>query len=134
MSTARNHFHLIGNIGKDPELKHSSNGSAYFNSSIAVNKRIKDSEGNTKTITNWFNFTLWGKQAETLSKYIKKGSTVALSGEIKTEKRKVGDDEITVMALKVDNCEILGGGSKSSSSSEEDSDDLGFGNYDDITE
>lgn len=122
---ARNSLTLIGNVGKDPELNTSKNGNSYCNLSIAVNKRYKDEDGQTKTVTNWFPFTLWGKKAETLSKYIKKGSTIAVSGELVTKKRKVGDeDEITVIEIKVDEVEILSGGKTGGSRSEDAEDDI----------
>ena len=128
---ARNSVTLIGNVGKDPELKTTGNGTAFCNLSIAVNKRYKDDSGETKTITNWFPFTLWGKKAETLSKYIKKGSTIAVSGELTTRKRKVGDEEeITVIEIKVDEVEILTGGKTSGGgrdSGGEDDDNIGGG-------
>lgn len=120
---ARNSVTLIGNVGKDPELKSTGNGTAYCNLSIAVNKRYKDDSGETKTITNWFPFTLWGKKAETLSKYIKKGSTIAVSGELTTRKRKVGDEEISVVEIKVDEVEILTGGKTSGGSAGGEDDD-----------
>ena len=123
---ARNSVTLIGNVGKDPELKSTGNGTAFCNLSIAVNKRYKDDSGETKTITNWFPFTLWGKKAETLSKYIKKGSTIAVSGELTTRKRKVGDEEISVVEIKVDEVEILTGGKTGGSSAGgEDDDSIG---------
>lgn len=128
---ARNSVTLIGNVGKDPELKTTGNGTAFCNLSIAVNKRYKDDSGETKTITNWFPFTLWGKKAETLSKYIKKGSTIAVSGELTTRKRKVGDEEeITVIEIKVDEVEILTGGKTSGGGRDaggEDDDNIGGG-------
>lgn len=117
---ARNSFHLIGNVGKDPELKQTNQGTAYCNVSVAVNKRYKDDAGETKTLTNWFSFTLWGKKAETLSKYIKKGSTIAVTGELVSRKRKVGDEEIQVPDFKVDEVEILTGGKTSSRTRDED--------------
>lgn len=126
--SARNSVTLIGNVGKDPELKTTGNGTAFCNLSIAVNKRYKDESGETKTITNWFPFTLWGKKAETLSKYIKKGSTIAVSGELTTRKRKVGDEEISVVEIKVDEVEILNGG-KTGGSSRGDSDSIDSDDY-----
>lgn len=121
--SARNQTTLIGNVGKDPELKTTGTGTAYCNLSIAVNKRYKDDSGETKTLTNWFPFTLWGKKAETLSKYIKKGATIAITGELVTRKRKVGDEEITVIEIKVDEVEILSGG-KTGGGRTRDEDDI----------
>lgn len=118
--SARNQFTFIGNVGKDPELKTTGNGTAYCNVSVAVNKRYKDDSGETKTLTNWFSVTLWGKKAETLSKYIKKGATIAVNGELVTRKRKVGEEEITVPDFKVDEVEILSGGKVGGRGQDED--------------
>jgi len=128
--SARNSVKLIGNVGKDPELKKTGNGTSYCNLSIAVNKRYKDESGETKTITNWFPFTLWGKKAETLSKYISKGSTIAVEGELTTRKRKVGTEEVSVLELKVDEVEILSGGKTGGGSSR--SEDVGSDDNDSI--
>jgi single-strand DNA-binding protein len=127
--SARNQFIFIGNVGKDPELKTTGNGTAYCNVSVAVNKRYKDDSGETKTLTNWFSVTLWGKKAETLSKYIKKGATIAVNGELVTRKRKVGDEEITVPDFKVDEVEILSGG-KVGGGRGQDEDDISSGSDD----
>jgi single-strand DNA-binding protein len=127
--SARNQFTFIGNVGKDPELKTTGNGTAYCNVSVAVNKRYKDDSGETKTITNWFSVTLWGKKAETLSKYIKKGATIAVNGELVTRKRKVGEEEITVPDFKVDEVEILSGG-KTGGARSQDEDDISSGGDD----
>lgn len=125
--SARNGVKLIGNVGKDAELKHTDKGTAYCNVSIAVNKRYKDDNGETQTLTNWFPFTLWGKKAEVLSNYIKKGSTIVVAGELTTRKRKVGDEEISVIELRVEEVEILSGGKTvgSVSREDEDEDDIG---------
>ncbi|MBX2986800.1 MAG: single-stranded DNA-binding protein [Bdellovibrionaceae bacterium] len=117
MST-KNQFTLIGNVGQTPELKKTKDGKSYLNMSMAVNKRYKDSEGESKTLTNWFNLTVWEKQAEALAKMIKKGTLIAVGGELTTRKRKVGDEEISVTELKVDNLEVLSGGKSNNDSSE----------------
>lgn len=130
--SARNQFIFIGNVGKDPELKTTGNGTAYCNVSVAVNKRYKDDSGETKTLTNWFSVTLWGKKAETLSKYIKKGATIAVNGELVTRKRKVGEEEITVPDFKVDEVEILSGGKVGGRSQDED--DISSGSGDDMSD
>lgn len=119
MST-RNQFTVIGNLGQTPELKKTKEGKSYLNISVAVNKRYKDKEGESKTLTNWFNFCLWEKQAEALSKFLKKGTLVAVNGELSTRSRKVGDEEITVPDFKVDELEMLTGGKSNSSEGSEE--------------
>jgi single-strand DNA-binding protein len=116
--SARNKFTVIGNVGQTPELKTTKDGKKYLNISVAVNKRYKQ-EGESKTITNWFNLCVWEKQAEALSKFLKKGATVAVNGELTTRERKVGEESITVPDFKVDGVEVLSGGKTSSSEGSE---------------
>lgn len=109
----KNYVSLVGNVGQTPELKHTSNGKAYLNVSLAVNKTYKDKDGDKKTVTNWFNFTLWEKQAEVMSKYIKKGTQLGIDAELYTRKRDVEGTEISCMELKVNGLELLSSGSDS---------------------
>ncbi len=118
--SARNQFTVIGNVGQSPELKTTKEGKKYLNISVAVNKRYKDKEGEAKTITNWFNFCVWEKQAEALSKFLKKGATVAVAGELTTRERIVGEETITVNDFKVDGVEVLSGGKTNSSEGSEE--------------
>src|SRR5690606_3911649 len=102
--SVKNSVNLIGNVGKDLELKYTGSGTAYAHMNVAVNKRYKDKDtGETKTITNWFNLTLWAKKAEILSKIVRKGSQVAVSGEL-VAKTKDGEDgkKIYTYEIKVD--------------------------------
>lgn len=68
---------LIGNLGKDPEMKESSGGVKFCKFSIATSKKIKDEEK-----TQWHNITCFGKTAELASQYLKKGYPVYIDGEI----------------------------------------------------
>lgn len=108
--SAANNFTIIGNIGKDPELKKTAKDVSYANMSIAVSKRYKDQSGETKTVTNWFNFTLWGKKAEALVKFIQKGTKLAVTGELTTREREVEGKKITVVEFNVGDVEVLAGG------------------------
>jgi len=75
-----NRFECIGRITKDIELKSTQNGVKFINSSIAVNRKLKDNNGDQ--ITDFFNFTAWRIMAENISKYCKKGSKVYICGEL----------------------------------------------------
>jgi single-strand DNA-binding protein len=70
-----NHFYGIGRLGKDSELKFTKNGDAVLNFTVAVNTGYGD---NPKT--TWWNCSIFGKRAEALSEYLKKGTQVAVSG------------------------------------------------------
>jgi single-strand DNA-binding protein len=108
--SSTNSFTLIGNIGKDPELKKTAKGVSYSNMSMAVTKRYKEKTGETKTTTNWFNFTLWGNKAEALVKFIQKGTKIAIDGELVVKEREVGDKKIPVVEFNVGDVEVLSGG------------------------
>ena len=75
---------LIGNLGKDPELKYTPSGQAVCAFSLATNERYTDKSGQKQSKTEWHNVVAWGKTGETLSKYFHKGDSVYLEGKITT--------------------------------------------------
>jgi single-strand DNA-binding protein len=76
---------LVGNLGRDPELRYTPQGSAVCNFSIATNEKRKDKAGELQDVTTWFRVTLWNKQAENASKYLTKGSPVYIEGRLRIE-------------------------------------------------
>jgi single-strand DNA-binding protein len=82
----------FGNVGADPDSrKVGENTVTKF--SLATNKTYKNKAGEKITETSWHNIVLWGKAAETASKYIKKGSSIIIEGEIKYRNYKDKDDK-----------------------------------------
>ena len=75
---------LIGNLGKDPELRYTPGGAAVTNFSIATNERWKDKNGQPQERTEWHNIVLWGRLAEIANDYLKKGSAVYIEGRLQT--------------------------------------------------
>lgn len=76
---------LIGNLGKDPELKRTSyDNTAVVNFSIATTEKYTDKAGNSKDKTEWHNIIVWNKQAENCAKYLTKGSPVYIEGKLQT--------------------------------------------------
>ncbi|MCI0531927.1 MAG: single-stranded DNA-binding protein [candidate division Zixibacteria bacterium] len=73
---------LIGNLGKDPELRYTPSGQAVSTFSLATSRRWKDKEGQQKDQTDWHNLVAWGKQAEIAKEYLKKGSSIYVEGRI----------------------------------------------------
>ncbi len=73
---------LIGNLGKDPELRYTSSGVAVASFSVATNESWKDTEGNTQERTQWHNIVAWRKLAEICGEYLKKGSKLYLEGRL----------------------------------------------------
>lgn len=106
-----NKVHLIGNIGKDPELKYLSNGAAVVNLSLATSSNWKDkATGEKKEETEWHRLTAHGKLAEIIGKYAHKGKSIYVEGRLKTHKwtDKQGVDKYTTEII-VEQMQLLGG-------------------------
>lgn len=124
---------LIGNLGKDPEVKHLDGGSAVANFSIATSERYTNKKGEKVAETEWHNLELWGKQAEIAEKYLTKGSKIYVEGKLKTDSYE--KDGVTQYRTKVrvltftmlDSKGSTGAGEKSTAAtSDEGDDDLPF--------
>lgn len=76
---------IIGNLGKDPELKYMSNGKAVASFSVATSQKWKDNDGNQQEKTEWHNVTAFEKLAEVIGEYVKKGSKVYIEGRLQTD-------------------------------------------------
>lgn len=81
-----NRVQLIGNVGKDPEGRYTNSGKLFTSMNIAVNSSYKGSDGEKKTDTEWVNLEAWGKLAEIIQQYVKKGSPIYVEGRLKTDK------------------------------------------------
>jgi single-strand DNA-binding protein len=75
---------LIGNLGKDPELRYTPAGQAVASFSLATSEKWKDKSGVVQDKTEWHNIILWGRQAELAKEYLAKGRQVYLEGRIQT--------------------------------------------------
>ncbi len=101
---------LVGNLGKDPEVRHLENGAAVANFFIATTESYKDrTTGERKDQTEWHNIVLWRGLAEVAEKYLKKGSQIYVEGKLRT--RSWEKDGITRYTTEVvgDNMTMLGG-------------------------
>lgn len=76
---------LVGNLGRDPELRYTAQGTPVCSFSIATNERRKDRNGEVQDHTTWFRITLWQKRAETASQYLTKGMPVYIEGRLRVE-------------------------------------------------
>jgi len=85
MNNLRNKVQLIGNIGKAPEIISFENGNKMAKMSIATNESYKNAKGEKVEDTQWHDLVVWGKQAETVEKYVKKGSELAIEGKLVTK-------------------------------------------------
>jgi single-strand DNA-binding protein len=106
---------LIGNLGKDPEVRHLESGATVANFSLATSESYKDrNSGERKTVTEWHNIVVWRGLAEIAEKYLKKGSQVYIEGKLRTRSwdDKDGNTRYTTEVL-ADNMTMLGGGNRS---------------------
>ena len=85
MAGSINKVFLIGNLGKDPEVRHLESGVAVCNFSIATGETYKDKNSGEKvTHTEWHNIVLWRGLAEVAEKYLKKGAKIYIEGKLRT--------------------------------------------------
>jgi len=84
MAKSLNKVMLIGNLGKDPELRYTTSGVAVATFSLATNESWKDQDGNTQERTEWHNIVAWKKLAEICGEWLKKGKKVYIEGRIQT--------------------------------------------------
>jgi len=75
---------LLGRLGKDPEIRYTTGGKAVASFSLATSEAWKDDKGDKKQKTEWHNVVIWGKLAEIVEKYVKKGHQIYLEGKIQT--------------------------------------------------
>jgi single-strand DNA-binding protein len=76
---------LVGNLGKDPELRYTPQGDAVCSFTMATNERKKDKSGEMQNVATWFRVTLWRHQAENAAKYLAKGRQVYIEGRLRIE-------------------------------------------------
>ncbi len=84
MARSLNKVMLIGNLGKDPEMRYTPAGVPVASFSMATSESWRDQDGNTQERTEWHNIVAWRKLAEICSEYLKKGKKVYIEGRIQT--------------------------------------------------
>ena len=75
---------LIGNLGRDPDLRYTTSGTAVANFTMATSDRWTDPSGEKKERTEWHRIVVWGKQAEICGEYLRKGKQVYVEGSLQT--------------------------------------------------
>ena len=73
---------IVGNLGRDPEMRYTPSGQAVTNLNIATNRQYTSNSGERVKETTWFRVSVWGKQAETVNQYLSKGSKVLIEGRL----------------------------------------------------
>jgi single-strand DNA-binding protein len=101
---------LLGNLGRDPEVRYSADGAAIANVSIATTSRYKDKSGEMKEDTEWHRVVFFGRLAEVVNEYLKKGRPVYVEGRLRTRKwqDQGGQDRYTTEIV-ADQMQLLGG-------------------------
>lgn len=118
MARGVNKVILVGNLGRDPEVRYLPSGSAVVNVTIATSESWKDkTSGERQERTEWHNVVFFGRLAEVAGEYLKKGSQVYVEGSLRTRKwqDKEGRDRYTTETV-VSDMQMLGGRSSSGSS------------------
>jgi single-strand DNA-binding protein len=119
---------LLGNLGRDPELRFMPNGDAVCNFSIATTDSWKDKAGEKQERTEWHNIVMYRKLAEIAGEYLKKGSSIYVEGRLQTRKwqTKEGQDRYTTEVI-ADSMQMLGGRSSASQSDKQSDENFSQG-------
>lgn len=110
MAAGVNKVILVGNLGKDPEVRHLESGVAVARFTLATNDYYKDKSGNRVERTEWHNIALWRDLAEVAEKYLRKGHQVYIEGSIRTRQYQDKDNQTRYITEIVGNeLTMLGG-------------------------
>jgi single-strand DNA-binding protein len=102
---------LVGNLGRDAELRFTGGGTPVAKFSVATTETFKGRDGERKEETEWHRINLWGKSAETLAQYLTKGKQVYIEGRLRTQKWKDKDgNDRTSVEVTADRVTLLSGG------------------------
>lgn len=86
MTTLKNNVQLIGRLGNDPEMRTFDSGKKMTSFSLATNETYFNNKGEKVEDTQWHNIVAWGKKAETIESFLKKGSEIAIQGKLVNRK------------------------------------------------
>ncbi|MCG8618500.1 MAG: single-stranded DNA-binding protein [Desulfobacterales bacterium] len=101
---------LIGNLGRDPEIRYSQQGTAVVNFSIATSEQWTDrNTGERQEKTEWHRIVVFGKQAEVCEKYLSKGSSIYIEGRLQTRNYEKDGQTHYITEIVVNNFQFLGG-------------------------
>jgi single-strand DNA-binding protein len=104
---------VVGNLGRDAEMRYTPNGAAVAHFSIATTEVWNDKSGQRQERTEWHNVDLWGKQAESLSEYLVKGKQVYVEGRLQTDEYTDKDgNERKATKVRAERVVLLGGGAR----------------------
>ena len=110
---------LVGHVGKDPEVRYFDSGNANAKFSLATSETYKDKSGQKVDSTEWHNVVVWGKLAEIVEKYVRKGKLLYIEGRIKTRSYDQDNQKKYITEIVADQMTMLGGSGKSEGGSNE---------------
>lgn len=113
---------LIGNLGRDPEVRNMPNGEAVANFSIATTENWKDKSGNPQSKTEWHNIVMYRRLAEIAGEYLKKGRPVYIEGRLQTREWEKDGVKRYSTEIIAESMQMLGNKDEKNSSSGESSD------------
>ena len=104
-----NRVFILGNAGRDPEVRRLEGGNVVAGFSVATTEYYKDKSGTTVERTEWHSVAVWGKTAEFVEKYVSKGSQVFVEGKLRSRKYtdKSGQERV-VVEIMADNVQLVG--------------------------
>ena len=102
---------ILGNLGRDPEVRQTASGKAVTTLRVATNESWVDQSGERQERTEWHSIVVWGRQAENCGQYLSKGRTVYVEGRLQTRKwqDKDGNDRYSTKIV-ADRVQFIGGG------------------------
>jgi len=124
---------LIGNLGKDVEMRFTPSGSPVATFSIATNRKFKDKSGELKEQVDWFSIVAWNKTAELCNQFLQKGSSVFIVGRLSNRSWDGQDGQKRYRTEIIANQVIFMGGKKSGGNSNADEAPIGDEDGGDIT-
>lgn len=121
---------LVGNLGRDAELRYTTGGDAVATLNMATTESWKDKQGQKQEKTEWHRIVLWGKVAESLNEYLTKGKQIYVEGRLQTRQwdDKDGNKRYTT-EIRADHVTLLGGGPSSSAAASDDTTQRGPGPF-----
>ena len=103
---------VIGNLGRDPELRYTPAGQAVASFSVASNRKYRTADGEQREETEWFNVSAWGKLADLCNQYLTKGQQVYVEGRPTSRSYEANGQQRFSMEINLTDVQFLGGGNR----------------------
>ena len=120
MAASMNRVILVGNLAKDPELKHTQGGTAVVSLRMATNRQFLTKGGEKREEVCWVTVVVWGKQAEAVAQYLKKGSPLLVEGRLQNREWEKDGQKHSILEVVAERTQFLGSGNGKSKDFEPD--------------